>query len=80
MLRKKIIRALMENALYACFDYYCEFPAEAAGQVVESIRATAQVLYPDGGSGNGTMRTLRSQWLYKFCSALIDKLKDGNDG
>jgi len=75
MLRKKILNALLENALYALFDYFFDAPGEAANTLIDAVLNTAAVLYPDGGGGNGSMRTLRSKWLYRLSAAVIERLK-----
>lgn len=74
-IRKKIIDALVENALYALCEFYFDSPAEAANTLIDSVQATAAILYPDCGTGNGSMRSLRSKWLYRFSAALIERLK-----
>ena len=72
--REKIIRALLENAFVALFEFYRYRDCEAARIQAESEENAALVAIGEGGS-NGTRRSAASEWLYGHRRRLIDEYK-----
>jgi len=72
--REKIIRALLENAFVALYEFYHYRGSEAARVQVESEENAAAVAIGEHGS-NGTRRSAASEWLYGHRRRLIDEYK-----
>lgn len=77
MFRKKIIDALLENALYALFDYFNECPDEAAIETLDCAKSATKILYPSDSGGNGTVEGIRKRWLSRYHQSIRERL--GNE-
>lgn len=72
--REKIIRALLENAFVALYEFYCYRGSEASRIQAESEENAAPVAIGEGG-GNGTRRSAACEWLYGHRRRMIDEYK-----
>jgi hypothetical protein len=79
-LREKIIRALLENAYIALFEFYRYCSNIAACESAKAEEAAALVAIGNDYEGNGTRKSAIEEWLLGYRSNKITEYKKrGND-
>ena len=79
-LREKIIRALLENAYIALFEFYRYCSNVAAGESSNAEETAALVAIGNDYDGNGTRKSAVEEWLSGYRSNKIKEYKQrGND-
>ena len=79
-LREKIIRALLENAYIALFEFYRYCPNVAAGESAKAEEAAAVIAIGNDYEGNGTRKSAVEEWLLGYRANKIMEYKQrGND-
>lgn len=77
MFRKKILRALLENAFLSCFEYFNQCPREAADYIHDAEKNAINIFLPDGSNGDGSMRRLREKFYRDYAQRRNERYIEG---
>ena len=79
-LREKIIRALLENAYIALFEFYRYCPGVAAGESAKAEETAALVAIGNKYEGNGLRKSAVEKWLLGYRTNKMKEYQQrGND-
>ena len=79
-LREKIIRALLENAYIALFEFYRYCSNVAAGESSNAEETAASIAIGNEYEGNGARKSSIEEWLSGYRANKVKEYKQrGND-